>query len=234
MEKINFKKEKIPFTQVANCVLFDPNLSGKAKGLYAYLYSKPDDWDFALDRITKDFKDGRRAIYTGILELEEAGYLKREKIMGNSPDRGRTKYHLLSKIDSKPVDGFSNDAKQQRCKIDSISNTDIKVIKSINNKERASLNYLMPLPVEDVKEFTARFEASPQKIQDKAESLFLYCQSKGRKYKDYRALLLNALKRDFEPRRQTVAVVEEKVILTPEQKAQIEKQKEAIRNSMKI
>jgi len=37
MEKIDFKKDKIPFTQVSNAVLYDNNLSFKAKGLYAYL-----------------------------------------------------------------------------------------------------------------------------------------------------------------------------------------------------
>lgn len=135
MSKINFVKDKIPFTQVANEVLNDPDLSAKAKGLYAYLYSKPDGWDFALDRISNDFSDGRRSIYTGILELEKKGYLKREKIMGNAENKGRTKYHLLSKIDSKPVVDFSNDEFQQRCKIDSISNKDIKKIKNIKNKD---------------------------------------------------------------------------------------------------
>ena len=34
-------------------------------------------------------------------------------------------------------------------------------------------------------------------LKSKAESLFLYCKSKGRTYKDYRAFLLNALKKDF-------------------------------------
>ena len=120
MEKIDFKKQNIPFTQVANAVLNDPTLSAKAKGLYAYLYSKPNDWDFALDRIAKDFSDGRRAIYTAILELEQAGYLQRQKL-----GSGKTSYYLLAKIDNrvvKPVVENSKLLKQQIAKIDSISN----------------------------------------------------------------------------------------------------------------
>ena len=35
-------KQNVPFTMVANEVLKDPKLSFKAKGLYAYLFSKPD------------------------------------------------------------------------------------------------------------------------------------------------------------------------------------------------
>lgn len=134
--KTDFKKEKIPFTQVANEVLNDPNLSAKAKGLYAYLYSKPEGWDFALDRIAKDFSDGRKSIYTGIKELEDNHYLTREKL-----STGRTLYVLKSQLPEKgnrrekPVAHFGKEPKRQRAKKGSISNKDIKVIKSISNKE---------------------------------------------------------------------------------------------------
>lgn len=53
-------------------LLCDPNLSAKAKGIYAYLYSKPDDWDFSVERIVRDFQDGEKALYTGVKELEDA------------------------------------------------------------------------------------------------------------------------------------------------------------------
>lgn len=79
MEKIDFKRVKVPFTQVANVVLNDKNLSAKAKGLYAYLYSKPEGWNFAAERIAQDSTDGERGIRGGLIELEERGYLIREK-----------------------------------------------------------------------------------------------------------------------------------------------------------
>ena len=136
MERQNFRKDKVPFTQVANQVLNDKNLSAKAKGLYAYLYSKPEGWDFALDRICLDFKDGRKSVYSGIQELEGNGYLIREK-----QKTGRTIYLLksqLTKIDireGKPVAHNGNEPFWQSAKKGSISNKDIKVIKSISNKE---------------------------------------------------------------------------------------------------
>jgi len=145
MEKINFRKEKIPFTQVANEVLYDSNLSAKAKGLYAYLYSKPDGWDFAVDRIIKEFSDGRLSINNGLKELEKEGYLIRER-----QTTGRVVYILKSqmlKIDigdikpfvEKPFVENRKVRKPQSAKTDTVSNTDIKVIKSISNTGKQSL-----------------------------------------------------------------------------------------------
>ena len=42
-----------------------------------------------------------------------------------------------------------------------------------------------------------RFDCSRPAIKDKAESLKLYCESKGKRYKNYKAFLLTALKKDF-------------------------------------
>lgn len=77
--KTNFKKEKVPFTQVANDVLNNKNLSLKAKGLYAYLFSKPDGWDFSSIRIKDDHTDGRKGVLSGLKELEDIGVLDRKK-----------------------------------------------------------------------------------------------------------------------------------------------------------
>lgn len=73
------KGDKIPYAQIANVVLNDPNLSFKAKGVYAYLYSKDDKYDFAAKRIAKDSCDGTDSVLAGLKELEEKGYLERKK-----------------------------------------------------------------------------------------------------------------------------------------------------------
>lgn len=136
MEKINFKKEQIPFTQVANQVLNDPNLTFKAKGLYAYLYSKPDGWDFAVDRIAKDSKESRLAVNTGLQELEANGYLIRER-----QANGRVAYLLqsqMSKIDMREIEPHVENRQVRKpslTKIDTVSNKEIKVIKKESNKE---------------------------------------------------------------------------------------------------
>ena len=52
MEKGNFFKQNIPFTQIANDLLNDKLISFKAKGVYSFLYSKPSGWYFSEKRIS--------------------------------------------------------------------------------------------------------------------------------------------------------------------------------------
>lgn len=65
------------FTMVSNHVLRNENLSLKAKGLYAYMWSLPDDWDYSVAGLTKVLKEGKSAINEAIKELEHEGYLVR-------------------------------------------------------------------------------------------------------------------------------------------------------------
>ena len=60
-------------------LLNDSNLSAKAKGIYVYIQSKPDGWDFSAQRIALDFKDGGGSVNSGLRELVKAGYLERNK-----------------------------------------------------------------------------------------------------------------------------------------------------------
>jgi hypothetical protein len=59
------------------------------------------------------------------------------------------------------------------------------------------LSYLINIPEDDISEFTKFFECSPKDVRIKAEGLHDYCKSKGKTYKDYKALLRGALRRDF-------------------------------------
>lgn len=79
MSKQDFAGDKIPFTQVANEILVNTSISMKAKGLYAYLASKPDGWQFAAERIALETLETKKAIQSGLRELEEAGILHRDK-----------------------------------------------------------------------------------------------------------------------------------------------------------
>ena len=60
-----------------NDLLNNPDISLKAKGLFAYIQSKPDDWSFSVERIANQVKDGIASVRTAIKELENAGYLER-------------------------------------------------------------------------------------------------------------------------------------------------------------
>lgn len=85
-----FKKEKniMPvfrvdksreFTVIANSVFKDRTLSAKAKGLLAEMLSLPETWDYTMKGLASLFSDGEDSIRQGIRELEEHGYIVRER-----------------------------------------------------------------------------------------------------------------------------------------------------------
>lgn len=135
--KEDFVKQKIPFTQVANDVLNDKNLSLNAKGLYAYIYSKPNGWDFSYIRIASELKESKNSVLKYIQELEGAGLLTRKRL---STGRVQYKIHIkpLTKDwveEKKPQTKKATDQNYHSGKFGHISNKDIKVIKNINNKD---------------------------------------------------------------------------------------------------
>jgi hypothetical protein len=65
------------YTTIANFALNDPNLSLKAKGLWAFLMSKPNDWKISYRGLMSQLKEGQSAILSAMKELEKEGYLVR-------------------------------------------------------------------------------------------------------------------------------------------------------------
>lgn len=79
MEK-NFKKNiEQPFGWEPNAIIFAPNLSLKAKGLWLYMNAKPEGWYFASERIAEECSDGITSIRAALKELADAGLLSWKK-----------------------------------------------------------------------------------------------------------------------------------------------------------
>jgi len=74
------------------------------------------------------------------------------------------------------------------------------------NKEYKTTNYLLKIPQEDLYEFYSIYQASKKEIIRKAEQLYNYCQAHGKRYKNYKAFLRNALERDFKRRPQRLTI----------------------------
>lgn len=67
------------FAQIHNAALADGRLSFKARGILAYLLSRPPGWRTSAERLAKSGIDGERAVKSGLKELEACGYLKRSR-----------------------------------------------------------------------------------------------------------------------------------------------------------
>lgn len=138
MEKIDFRKQRIPFTQVANVVLYDPRLSLGAKAVYAFMYSKPDGWHFSALRIGQELHVNKRTILGCLKELKESGYLYAKK-----QKSGRMLYQILlspEKPECRKCTLGTTKAKVQnlhRAESAPISNKEVKVINNNNIPAKA-------------------------------------------------------------------------------------------------
>ena len=81
MSKVTVKKNKEnPFVQLYKKTLEDNRLTWKAKGVWAYLMSKPDNWIVRVeDLVNRSSNDKRDSIRTALRNLEENGYIIRTK-----------------------------------------------------------------------------------------------------------------------------------------------------------
>jgi hypothetical protein len=68
------------YTMVANVSLEDPRLSWRARGLLVYLLSKPDTWRVLITQLVSAGPDGYTVVRNTLTELEEAGYVIRDKV----------------------------------------------------------------------------------------------------------------------------------------------------------
>lgn len=83
---IKIQKRDNPYVQIDKECLKDKRLGWKAKGILAYLLSKPDDWQVYLTDLKKQSTDGMKSVSSGIRELEKHHYIEKRKKRGK---RGR-------------------------------------------------------------------------------------------------------------------------------------------------
>lgn len=89
------------FTVISNNEVQDKRLSWKARGIFSYLWSMPDNWDFYETEVAKHAPDGRDSLRSGLMELEEHGYLKRERVR-NKGQFGGTAWIITDNPTPKP------------------------------------------------------------------------------------------------------------------------------------
>lgn len=74
------------FAQIHNAALADGRLSFKARGILAFLLSRPPGWKTSAERLARSGTDGERAVKSGLKELEAHGYLKRTRMHADGTD----------------------------------------------------------------------------------------------------------------------------------------------------
>ncbi|WP_369383271.1 hypothetical protein [Streptomyces sp. cg36] len=99
------------FTQIANRLFRDAQLSFKAKGLFGLLSTHRDGWRMTVTDLARRGRDGDAAVKSGLKELERHGFLVRARDRGPDGTLGAAAYFItdlpaLQSSRSQPESGF--------------------------------------------------------------------------------------------------------------------------------
>ena len=86
-EVIRVQKRPSSFVMMDKSFLEDTRLSYKAKGILAYLLSKPDNWKVIVGNLVNYSTDGKSSVYAGLKELKEYGYYEKIPIRNEQGTR---------------------------------------------------------------------------------------------------------------------------------------------------
>lgn len=133
--------KKHNFVILDKTFLEDVSLSLKAKGLLAYMLSKPDDWQFYVSELQKHSKDGRDSTRTALKELEEAKYLIRGQartVLGKFQGYEYLLFETPQTEDGLPEDGLPENGKTENGKAATTKDRLKLNTKSTNNNKKKS------------------------------------------------------------------------------------------------
>ncbi|MEV7888578.1 hypothetical protein ACWD3I_44190 [Streptomyces sp. NPDC002817] len=99
------------FTQIANGLFRDERLSFKAKGLFGLISTHRDGWQVTVADLARCGRGGVAAVKSGLKELEQHGFLRRERTRNEDGTLGAVVYCItdlpgLENRRSQPVTGF--------------------------------------------------------------------------------------------------------------------------------
>lgn len=162
--------------------------------------------------IAKEFDMDKRTVIRKLKLLEEWNIIRIERTRDNQGKWLRNTYYLLDKEEWKqPSDteshGVPSDSHVKNqvtlktfTQVTQSHLKDTHYIKDTHIKSECienTLAFLQNIPEEQVIEITTKYNCTDVQLRDKADTLRNYCLAHGKKYKDYRAFLLNAVKKDF-------------------------------------
>lgn len=103
-------KKSRDFSVISNAAMRDERLSFAARGVLAYLLTKPDNWKVSTkelvrqgENLTIPSKAGKTAVLRMLKELEVCGYLKRERVRNSNGNFG-----WKTTIYEQPCSGYPN------------------------------------------------------------------------------------------------------------------------------
>ncbi|MEB6059560.1 conserved phage C-terminal domain-containing protein [Staphylococcus pseudoxylosus] len=156
-------KESGNFVMVHKNFIHDSNLSWKAKGILLYLLSRPDDWQIYETELEKHSSDGLSGLKSGIKELEEIGYIQRNRKRDENGRLNGYEYlvyeqpnHIRFSNVGKTVNGKTNNGKTVNGESHTTNNNSTNNDLTNNNNTNNDLKTLSgnptvsPIPYKDI------------------------------------------------------------------------------------
>lgn len=146
MSLIRTVKQENPFVQLDKYFLSDERLSWGAKGILAYILSKPDGWKINKEDLIKKSDDGKTKVESALLNLLACGYVNWYQLKGTDGTFGEWVYDVYERPDFNPNLVFCIEEGQSR-----ISNRKSKVKQKneIRENEPKADNPISDLPKVD-------------------------------------------------------------------------------------
>lgn len=142
-------KESGNFVTVHKDFIHDSNISWKAKGILLYLLSRPDDWQIYETELEQHSTDGLSGLKSGIKELEEIGYIQRNRKRDESGRLNGYEYlvyeqphHIRFSNVGKTVNGKTNNGKTVNGKSHTTNNNSTNNDLTNNNNTNNDSNIL--------------------------------------------------------------------------------------------
>lgn len=208
-------EHKKNYTVVNNFICKDSRLSWKAKGIWLYAFSRPDDWQFHIDDLINQSTDGREAVRSGLKELEKHGYLAREQKRENGqfgkadwvfyevPQENLTVKEIITKAENPSTVKLPTE-NHPLLSTDKILNTEKKERESVAESSappppkikpmKKQIGQFVQLSDDELNELQSAY--GKEYVVDTIERINLHCLQEAKTYKNYSAAIRNWIRRD--------------------------------------
>jgi hypothetical protein len=158
---------------ISKVPLEDSRLSWKARGIHAYLLSKPDNWEVMVSQLVNEGPDGKESVLSGLKELEKYGYITRIRQRGvdGSYDSMKTEVFEEPIIPGQTTNGFSSaglssPGKPATNEYINIKNNEVSESTSVQKRKNKKVDYSA--------DFEEVWEIYPRRV-NKAGAYKAYC-----------------------------------------------------------
>lgn len=126
------------FTVMSNYHFKEKKMSLKAKGLLSLMLSLPDDWNYSISGLVSLSKDGKDSVMSALAELEEFGYLVRNRTTNSKGQFSGIEYNIYEQ----PQRDFpsaeeqkADNAKEDKANAENQPQLNTNKTNKLNNKE---------------------------------------------------------------------------------------------------